>query len=159
MRQLPRAQVNALRDDVLHVLTCRRTVALVGETNAGKTHFATNVLVPSLTKRGLRCVYVPTPDGAGPLPLVDVVIVDEVEVLEDEDFLRARSRRTREPYYRDAYLRRVRAAHEWLGSIDVPCVYIVTRNGRREIANLVDRQFQMAWARLPIAWRAFPTDK
>jgi hypothetical protein len=155
MRHPPRNDLTAFVNDVLYDLERHRTVAIVGETNAGKTHFVMKVLVPALKERRIRHAYVSTPDSAPGLASADVVIIDEVEVLDDERFLRRRSGR-RGPYYSDTYLLRVRAAHQWLRSINVPCVYIITRNTRVEIDNLVDRASQLEWAQLPVVWRAFP---
>lgn len=157
MRHPPRPLLTALCDTIIRTLTRGRSVALVGPTDSGKTHFATRVLGPALARRGLRCAYAATPTTLrhATLPM-DVYIVDEVELLEDARFLH-RLAGTRAPYHSATYLDRVRTAHAWLRRIAVPCVYIVTRNAPAAIAHLTASRPQPPWVRpFPVAWYAFP---
>lgn len=110
-------------------------VLLVGKTDAGKTYFVQNSLIPFLQRKGKKVVYCENMEKISESPEDAIVILDEFEILEDREFLENRHPNER-PYYTETYLKRVQ---EWLGkarNIRNPCIYLVTRNEPEEMEYL-----------------------
>lgn len=118
-------------------LLLHNNVLLVGRTNSGKTYYAINELLPFLKNKKINPVYFKNCDIISAISNdVSVVVIDEVEILADKDFLEQRHH-SNKPYYSPIYLEKVKKWQEKLKTIKMPAVFILTRNEKEEINNLV----------------------
>lgn len=136
--------MNDLTNNIYQELSGGGNVLLVGPTDSGKTWYIDNILIPFLREKGMRVVYFSDPDNISENNKADIIIVDEVEVLIDQDKLEASSS-GHEPYYSEIYLNKVKAWHNKLQKLTVPSVFILTRNNKKEISNIVDNVVTTDW--------------
>lgn len=137
--------MNTLTEKIYKGLLSRNSIFLVGRTNSGKTFYVINELLPFLKKKGFNAIYFASCDIIS-VVLEDAVtmIVDEVETFADKDFLEQRHPEDK-PYYSSVYLNKVKKWHEKLKNIQGPSVFILTRNEKEEIKNLVDNVKVADW--------------
>lgn len=137
--------MNTLTEKIYKELLSRNSVLLVGHTNSGKTYYAVNELMPFLKNKKFNAVYLANCEIV-PIISNDAVamIIDEVETLADKDFLE-QSHPEDKPYYSLAYLNKVKKWHEKLKNIQVPAVFILTRNEKEEIKYLVNNINTTDW--------------
>jgi predicted AAA+ superfamily ATPase len=125
-----------------------KSVMIVGPTESGKTWFIENLLSGSLKNAGLDFVYLNGHNNPIKADECDVVIVDEFETFLDREFLERLHPEDR-PYYTDDYVARILEWQNKLKSIDVPMIFIITRNQKEEITNLVLNIHNTDWG-LPV---------
>ena len=127
-----------LTEKIYKELLLRNSVLLIGRADSGKTYYALNKLIPFLNNKKLNTAYFNNCDGLLRVPdNTDIVIVDEVEILIDKDFLECQHPEDK-PYYSAEYLEKVKSWHNKLKIIQKPTVFILTRSGKEEIEYLVD---------------------
>ena len=137
--------MNELIDDIYKVISERRSVLLVGKTDSGKTWYIKNTLIPFLQDKKNKVGYFGNPDLIQVLDTeMDIFIIDEVETLLDRNFLELRSKSS-ESYYSVDYLKKVSLWIKKLKGINNPCIYILTRNSREEIDNIINTVKVMDW--------------
>lgn len=135
----------ALKDQLYDALALGRSVMLVGTADAGKSWFMEHELLPFLRGKGLSvsyfsdCTKLSGFEGGA-----DATVIEEVEVLEDKDVLE-KNHPDERPYYTDEYFKKVRGWFEELARMKMPCVYVVTRNDRRDIDNFVKTVTKADW--------------
>ena len=116
-----------------------RSVVLVGLTDAGKTYWIKNDLIPYLEAAGKSVAYLR--DGSeSPEEPADIVICDEAETLFDEESLQ---RGDAMNYYSGEYLGKVHRWHQNYASFPPATLFVITRNKADQIENLV-RNFRHA---------------
>ena len=134
-----------LTEKIYKELLLRNNVLLIGLADSGKTHYALNELTPFLNKKKLNTAYFPNCDDFLSIPdNADAVIVDETETLMDKDFLERRYP-DEKPYYSEEYLKKVKNWHNKLKLIQVPAVFILTRNKKEEIGYLINNVKTTDW--------------
>ena len=124
-----------MTQEILNFISSGISILLVGESNSGKTFFVKNKLIPFLEERNKKIIYFKNMDELTKAPKDAIMILDEFEILEDKAFLE-KSHPEEKPYYTEEYLKCV---HRWIKkakSIKNPCIYILTRNEKREIENV-----------------------
>jgi len=136
--------MNDLTNNIYQELSGGGNVLLVGPTDSGKTWYINNILIPFLREKKMRVVYFSNPDNISENNKADIIIVDEVEVLIDQDKLEASSS-GHEPYYSEVYLNKVKAWHNKLQKLTVPSIFVLTRNNKKEISNIVDNVVTTDW--------------
>ena len=136
--------MNDLTNNIYQELSGGGNVLLVGPTDSGKTWYINNILIPFLREKKMRVVYFSNPDNISKNNKADIIIVDEVEVLIDQDKLEASSS-GHEPYYSEVYLNKVKAWHNKLQKLTVPSIFVLTRNNKKEISNIVDNVVTTDW--------------
>ncbi len=112
-----------------------RNVFIVGPTNSGKTYFVLHELIPFLKKQGEKVQYFKDCNIFKNFIQKRIIIVDEVEVLLDREYLEKRHPEEN-PYYTKKYLSKVGKWYKKLEKNKNKVVYIVTRNDRKEIEYL-----------------------
>lgn len=127
-----------LTTDIYSYLNNQKNVLLIGPTDSGKTWYVKNTLIPFLQSKNLEVVYFSDPDfSLDSIPNKDsVVIVDEIEIFFDQDFLTSRSIEDK-PYYSAEYLAKVKNWHKNLAKLTNPSLFVLTRNDDKEISNIV----------------------
>lgn len=134
-----------LTRDIYKEISGKKNILLVGPTDSGKTWYVKNTLIPFLQEKNLKTLYCSDVDFIPEqINDFDVLIVDEIETLLDKSFLEAGSNDS-EPYYSKEYLDKVENWHVKLEKIDIPGVFILTRNKPEEIKNIVDNYVELDW--------------
>jgi ABC-type dipeptide/oligopeptide/nickel transport system ATPase component len=118
------------------------SVALVGASGSGKTHWINNVLIPKLQKER-TITYFKDGDDITDAP-ADIYIFDEVETLFDREFMENRHP-DENPYYTESYLSKIYSWHEKYKKFDKTYLYSITRNELPEIENLVQNFKRAEW--------------
>jgi KaiC/GvpD/RAD55 family RecA-like ATPase len=123
-------------------------VLLVGESGAGKTHFACFKLIPELENQGKKVHYFEDAesDFAGAKE-ADIVIVDEFETFFDADNL-AQNHPDENPFYFESYLERVARWHQKIKEINRPLVLVLTRD-KMDIGYVIKHMQETDWG-LPV---------
>ena len=119
-------------------------IFLVGKTNSGKSYFAKNILLDFLKNE--KVIYLAGCNQLVNLNLknnYDYLIVDEVEILFDRNFLE--NLHKEKNFYTAKYLAKIKSWHKKLSLLKKPAVYIVTRNKKEEIAFLCSNLKTTEW--------------
>ena len=127
-----------MNNKILHFLEKGNSIVIVGPTNSGKTWYIKNELMPFLKSKKLQSFYIK--DSLHDFKLsqnVDIIIADEFETLTDEDFLTS-LHPDEQPYYKEGYLNIVGNSHARFKKITPPIIFVITRNKKEEIGNLLD---------------------
>ena len=137
-----------LAEQIGSLLHSGRNVFLVGPTDSGKSWFVTNELVPYLNQQKITTKYFNNCDvivngTAG----ADVVVVDEVESLQDRGYLET-LHPDESPYYSNEYLAKVTRWHKALSTINVPGVFIASRE-KQVIPHFVEQVHSLDWNSKP----------
>ena len=123
----------------------KKSVILVGASDSGKSYYAQNNLLPFLLKSGLTGQYLECDKiNLHNMPKGDFVIIDEVESLQDKAYLEARHPEEN-PYYSQEYLNKIEKWSERLKEVNIPCIYIITRNEELEIDNFINTVSKADW--------------
>ena len=134
-----------LTEEIYKEIVDGKNILLVGPTDSGKTWYVKNTLMPFLQEKNQKILYCSDsdsiPEGTRDF---DILIIDEIETLLDQSFLEANSNDP-EPYYSKEYLDKVENWHAKLKKLDVPGIFILTRNKPEEIKNLVDNYDELDW--------------
>ena len=134
-----------LTEKIYKELLSHNNVLIIGQTDSGKTHYVLNELIPFLRMKKLNIIYFSGCNDSLNIPNnTDVAIIDEVETLMDKDFLEQQYPDNK-PYYSAEYLEKVKSWHNKLKNIKIPSVFILTRNGKKEIKYLVENVKIMDW--------------
>lgn len=134
-----------LQNKILELLKDKKSVFLVGPTDSGKSWFVEKNLLPFLYNNGLSGTYVSNCDKIANLqPEGDFIIIDEVETLQDRQFLENLHPEKR-PYYSHEYTAKVQKWNNQLGKINTPSVYIIARNEKLEINNFIENISRTDW--------------
>ncbi|MDD5290413.1 MAG: hypothetical protein PHT40_04470 [Patescibacteria group bacterium] len=134
-----------LKEKIYNLLKEKESVFVVGARDAGKSWFVENELLPFLRGKNFDVKYFSDGDHLSAAEILgDGVIVDEMETLQDRNFLETAHPEER-PYYSDEYLAKVKTWFEKLKSIKLPTVYIITRNNQEEIQNLIQTVKTADW--------------
>ena len=128
-----------MEERILHLVNNNRDVLLVGPTDAGKSYFIRNTLIPFFEKHGKKVSYFENLDQEISPQNDYVVILDEFEILEDKTFLET-LHPEEHPYYSEEYLEKVKGWMKKVKQIENRCIYIVTRNEMPEIENIKNIQ-------------------
>lgn len=113
---------------IARLLARGRSVLLVGATDAGKSYFATKVLLPMLQAQSVRAAYVTGPNRLHFVRNADIVLIDEVELAADAPIQERLYPEDAPAQWSRNYRRRVQGWMRAMARVRVPCVYIVTRN-------------------------------
>ncbi len=132
-----------LTKKIYNILEKSQSVILVAPTDAGKTWFVLNKLIPFLGQRGVSVKYFEDGDAISG-DNFEIAIVDEVEILADRKFLEEIYPEDR-PFYTDSYLKKMQRWHSSMSKLKMPSVYIVTRNDKRAIGYLKKKVFSAEW--------------
>ena len=117
------------------------SAVLIGPSDAGKTYWAQNTLIPYLKSLGKKVCYLK--DGDAPLDeSAEIVICDEVETFFDKDYLQSKSTK---PYYDQEYIEKVHGWHKKYSALPNGTLFIVTRNDVDEVENLVENFYKADW--------------
>ncbi|MDO8507217.1 MAG: hypothetical protein Q7S53_01465 [bacterium] len=140
-----------MNSDLLNILIEQlkedKSIVLVGPTDLGKTHFVASQLLPALGKAGIDARMVKDCDeDFNILEGVDIAIFDEVETFIDREFLEKRHPEEI-PYYTSMYAKKVLGWFDKLGKVEIPAVYIITRNEKEEVEYLVENMRLTDWGR------------
>lgn len=119
---------------ITNILLKQKSVVLVGQTQAGKSHWVEHELIPNLEK-DKKVVYFKEATDIKPNN-ADIFIFDEAETLFDKEFLEEKHPEEN-PYYTLPYLEKVKSWHESYKKFDGPSLYVMTRNSEQDINNLV----------------------
>jgi hypothetical protein len=138
-----------MKNTILDKIQNNQHVLIVGKESSGKTHFAKNDLLPFLTVNNLKTAYFNNCNDLDTNTDSNVLIIDEVELLGDKNFLE-QQHPDQSPYYPEAYLSKVKKWHEKLSEVKKPSIYIVTRNTDSSIDNIVNNYQNLEWNDLPI---------
>jgi len=122
------------------------SIVLVGPTGSGKTWYVKNELIPYLAKKGMKPQYLDCGKELTIKEHTDIVIIDEVETFFDKEYLE-KKHPEESPYYTPKYIDTVTSWHEKLKRIEVPAIYIITRNEKEEIDYLTDNMKTTDWGR------------
>lgn len=126
------------------LLQSGKNVFLIGPTNSGKSWFAANELVPYLNQQRMTTKYFEDCDSAvNGIAGADVVVVDEAESLQDKSYLEA-LHPNESPYYSSEYLAKVARWHKILAAINVPGVYLVSRE-KQAVPNFTEHVHTLDW--------------
>lgn len=134
-----------IKNKIYNALVSEQSVFLVGTTDSGKSWFIKNELLPFLHGRGLSvsyfsdCTNLSNVGGSK-----NGTIIEEVEVLQDRGFLE-KNHPAEQPYYTNKYLEKVANWFQELAKIKTPCVYVITRNGQRDINNFMKTVKETDW--------------
>jgi hypothetical protein len=119
----------------------------------------TNELLPTIEKRNLQAQYIKECDDSFQgINNADIAIIDEVETLIDKDFLEQRHPKER-PYYDDKYVGQVNNWFKKLKGINIPAIFIITRNDKEEISYLVKHLNVTDWGQKVTTLPFSRTDK
>lgn len=134
-----------LNEKILSILRSNRSVLLVGQTNSGKTWFIKKEFMPFLKKQNIKTVYFANPGKlfATKVKDADFIIVDEVEIMQDKDFLQ-NIHFKENPYYSPKYLNKVKKWFNNLKYVGQPSIFIVTRE-KEAIKNLIKTVKILEW--------------
>jgi hypothetical protein len=127
----------SLKNKIYNIVKNRESLFLVGKTDSGKTFFVKKELIPFLKNKGIKVSYFSDCNKITKTSHADIAIIDEVEILQDKDFLK-KNNPNEKPYYTKAYVRKVKDWFKKLKNIKIPSIYIITRNKRNEIKNFKD---------------------
>lgn len=133
-----------IQKKIYKLLANKKSLFLVGSTDSGKTWFVKNNLIPFLREKGMSVLYVQNCDDVPESISEDCVIIDEVETLQDKVFLE-NNNSGEKPYYNKEYETKIKKWFDELKMVKVPCVYIVTRNNKKEIKNFIDIMKKTDW--------------
>lgn len=133
-----------IKNEIYNTLVSGQNIFLVGTADSGKSWFIKNELLPFLHNKGLSVLYFPDCTNLSDVGKENGAIIEEVEVLQDRGFLE-KNHPNEQPYYTDEYLKRVMGWFRELARIKVPCVYVVTRNDRRDIDNFIKTIKKTDW--------------
>jgi ABC-type multidrug transport system ATPase subunit len=127
--------------EISNKLINHESVVLIGPSDAGKTYWAKNILIPYLESRGKKVCYLE--DGDAPLnESAEIVICDEVETLFDEAYFQSKST---EPYYSKEYLEKVHRWHKKHSALPNGTLFIITRNYVDQVENLFKNFHKADW--------------
>lgn len=135
-----------MEDYILQKIKNKENIALIGETNSGKTWFIKNQLAPYLEKHGIKVAYFENCDKIDNNNQADCFIVDEVEVLTDWGYLKEKYG---QDYYSNSYLEKVKNWYRKLLTIIKPTIFIITRN-HGDAEYLVNNFKYLEWNQLPV---------
>lgn len=135
-----------MEDYILQKIKNKENVAIVGETDSGKTWFINNELMPFLEKQGIKAAYFEDCDKIDNSSQADCFIVDEVETLFDKKRL---EEKYGQDYYNNDYLVKVADWHKKLSIITKPAIFIVTRNAA-DVEYLVENYKKLEWNQFPV---------
>lgn len=144
-----------LTQTILNFLKNKQSLFLIGPTNSGKSRFIENELLPFLQDKNfsvsyfLNCNQLPNSEIS-----TDFIIVDEVESLQDQNFLE-NQHPEQNPYYAPDYLVKVQTWFKKLAYLKLPTVYIITRNSPEEIQNFMQTVKHTDWDNREVACLEF----
>jgi len=141
MEDLAKKIIKAFKED--------KSVFLVGKTDGGKTYFVKNFLIPFLKERNIKNKYFKNVDEFSIEKNLDLAIIDEVEILSDQEFLE-KEHPEEIPFYTKEYLIKVRKWGEKLSTLNIPSIFIITRNTNREFKFIKDNVTKTEWNSTPI---------
>ena len=124
-----------MEQQVYELISSGKNVLLVGKRDSGKTYFVMDKLIPFLKSKGMRVAYFKDLNETISPADKEVVILNEVEILDDKEFLK-NLHPDDSPFYTEEYLKQVDKWLEKIRSIKNPTIYIVTRNEDEEIENM-----------------------
>ncbi|MEK7136225.1 MAG: hypothetical protein AAB821_01400 [Patescibacteria group bacterium] len=133
-----------LEKKIIREIEIGNNVILVGPADAGKTYFVENCLIPKLRKMSIPFIFFFNCEEVDSNKKTGVLIIDEVEILFDQDFLQ-KLHPDELPYYSDDYLKKVKGWHKKLSKLDGMVLGVVTRNKREEIDNIVQNLKYLEW--------------
>jgi len=140
-----RLKMKKLTEEIYNQLLSRKSALVIGCTDSGKTHYVLTELTPFLKGKKLNVICFPNCNDLLNIPNnTDVAIIDEVETLMDREFLEQQYPNDR-PYYSAEYLEKVKNWHNKLKNIKIPSVFILTRNGKKDIKYLIENLKTMDW--------------
>lgn len=137
-----------LAENISLLLQQNKNVVLVGPSDSGKTWFVQHTLIPYLKKQGSNIIYYKNCDVlVDNNKTADFVIVDEVELLQDYDFLQKLHPKDT-PYYASEYLVKVNKWQEKLTTLTIPGLFIVSRE-RGVIPYVLEHVHTLEWNNSP----------
>ena len=130
---------------ILSILRSGRNVILVGPSDSGKTWFAQNELIPFLKNNGIKTLYFENCNrlSAETTKDADLVVVDEVEMLQDLNFLETIHPKEK-PYFSPQYVYQTKKWFDNLNSISQLGVFIVTRE-KEVLQNFIQNVRTLDW--------------
>lgn len=126
-----------IKEKIYNLITNKKSIFLIGPTDSGKTWFAKNDLLLFLREKEMSVLYIQDCDHIPELINEDCAIIDEVEILQDKNFLET-IHSDKKPYYSNQYITKTKDWFDKLRNIQLPCIYIITRNDTAEIQNLIN---------------------
>lgn len=134
-----------LKNKIFNLLNNKKSLFLIGPTDSGKSYFVKNELLPFLQSKNLSVCYFSDCEQLPDLEIIgDAVIIDEMETFQDKDFLEA-IHSNEKPYYTDEYLNKVKKWFDKLQNVQLPAIYIITRNSQVEIQNFIKTVKKTEW--------------
>lgn len=130
-----------MNEAVIGNLLRGESIVLVGPSDAGKSHWVQNFLIPKIQEVGKSVQY--SKDGFTPIEISDIAIFDEAEILFDATRLQEKYPDDR-PYYSEKYLQQVADWHALYSSHREPSVYIISRK-ESDVQYLVDNFHTADW--------------
>ena len=137
-------QIENLSKKIIKAFLEQKSVFLVGKTDEGKTYFVKNFLIFYLKKSGIKTKYFKNINELKINKKVELAVIDEVEILDDKEFLEE-EHPEESPYYTKKYLKLVKKWHQKLSKIEIPCVYLITRNNQKDINYLKKNIKKAKW--------------
>ncbi len=134
-----------LKNKIYNIVSNKESLFLVGASDAGKTFFIKNQLIPYLEKKGIVVTYFSNCDKIKKIPTKGLVIVDEVETFLDKEFLE-KNNNIEKPYYSESYINKVERWFKNLSNIKISSIYIVTRNNKKELSNFKKNIKKTDWS-------------
>jgi len=136
-----------LAENISLLLQQNKNVLLVGPSDSGKTWFVEHTLMPLFKKQGKVVAFYRNCDVLENNITADFVIVDEVELLQDYDFLQ-KLHPEDTPYYTSEYLALVAKWQKKLTTLTIPGLFIVSRE-RVAIPYVLEKVHTLEWNNSP----------
>lgn len=137
--------MDTLEEKIFNILDQGDSVLLVGPTEAGKTWFVKNKLIPLCAANPKTFEYIDGYPDDHQLKDTDLVIVDEFETFLDRAFLESRHE-DEVPYYTDKYVADNVDWYRRLAEIKKPMLFVLTRNEQEEIDYMVNSMKKTDWS-------------
>ena len=134
-----------LKEKIFNLLSNKKSLFLIGPTDSGKSYFIKNELLPFLQSKNFAVCYFSNCEQIPDSKIIgDGVIIDEMETFQDKDFLET-IHINEKPYYTDQYLAKVKSWFDKLQNVQLPAVYVITRNSPVEIQNFIKTVKKTEW--------------
>ena len=150
--------MNISEFDIYNILQEGKSVLLVGPTESGKTWFICNKLIPFIKSKNETVLYIDGHIDDKKYNKADYVIVDEFETLLDKDYLQELHPEEK-PYYEKEYISSINEWHRSLADISTSILFVLTRNEKKEIANIIQNIDKTDWGKKIVTFEYISSKK
>lgn len=147
-------QLENFAQQILQEIRHGNNVYVIGASNSGKTYFATQILLPMLQEMYTEAAYYSTCSHL-PIHTIAPAIIDEVEIMEDYQFLQS-LHPEEYPFYSQEYLQKVSKWDTELKHIQTPSIALITRNDPESQIYLTKTIQTCSWNNYPVQILRFP---